>query len=71
MLQRNRWQIRQGVKYFMRDVTFGANSLAKFSYNMFNRPFPHSSQALVRKHENEAWVDNTNQLNFNLTFQLN
>ena len=26
ILQRNGWQIRQGVKYFMRDVTFGANS---------------------------------------------
>ena len=25
-LQRNSWQIRQGLKYFMRDVTFGANS---------------------------------------------
>ena len=31
MLQRNSWQIRQGEKYFMRDVTFGANSLAKYS----------------------------------------
>ena len=31
MLQRNSWQIRQGVKYFMRDVTFGANSLTKYS----------------------------------------
>ena len=31
MLQRNIWQIRQGVKYFMCDVTFGANSLAKYS----------------------------------------
>ena len=30
MLQRNSWQIRQGVNYFMRDVTFGA-SLAKYS----------------------------------------
>ena len=26
ILQRNSWQIRQGLKYFMRDVTFGANS---------------------------------------------
>ena len=31
MLQWNSWQIMQGVKYFMRDVTFGANSLAKYS----------------------------------------
>ena len=31
MLQRNSWQIRQGVKNFMRDETFGANSLAKYS----------------------------------------
>ena len=30
MRQRNSWKIRQGVKYFMRDVTFGANSLAKY-----------------------------------------
>ena len=27
MLQRNSWQIRQGVKYFTRDLMFGANSL--------------------------------------------
>ena len=26
ILQRNSWQIRQGLKYFMCDVTFGANS---------------------------------------------
>ena len=26
ILQRNSWQIRQGLKHFMRDVTFGANS---------------------------------------------
>ena len=31
MRQQNRWKIRRGVKYFMRDVTFGANSLAKYS----------------------------------------
>lgn len=31
MLQLNSWEIRQGVKHFMRDVTFGANSLAKYS----------------------------------------
>ena len=29
ILQRNSWQIRQGVNYFMHDVTFGA-SLAKY-----------------------------------------
>ena len=28
MRQRNSWKIRRGVKYFMRDVTFGANSLS-------------------------------------------
>ena len=26
ILQRNSWQIRQGLKYFMRDVMFGASS---------------------------------------------
>ena len=31
MLQRNSWQIRQGVKYFTRDLMFGANSLPKYS----------------------------------------
>ena len=28
MLQRNSWKIRRGVKYFLLDVMFGANSLA-------------------------------------------
>ena len=35
MLQQNSWKIRQGVKYFMLDVTFGANSVS-ISICMFN-----------------------------------
>ena len=47
-------KIRQGVRYFMRDATFGTNSLAKYSQNMFN--LMHISRRDIEKEEEEITI---------------